>query len=112
MLSHGHTSGPSAALVPDRDPHDFPAERAPAALAAVVHALDDMAWLADETGAIHLANAAFTHDSRLVPGPAGLSALYGPVTTGEQRRAVAAAFARRQRLRIELDLVRHLTWPS
>jgi signal transduction histidine kinase len=69
-----------------------------------------MAWLADDTGALVFANATFSAGT-LTPldaaiGYGAFDALYGPVTTGEARAAVAEAIGQRRTLRLELDLVR------
>ena len=76
----------------------------PAALAAMVQALDDMAWLADLSGRPVAANAAFQTASQNPTGQ--LETLYGPLTSQDARDAVAAAIRGRQTLRLELDLVR------
>ena len=105
----GYTSSSSAALtMTERHPDVLEAATAPAALIAVVRALDDMAWLADETGTIRFANGAFIVGTQHPPvGLAGgLEVLYGPRTTRGARDAVAAAIDGRRPLRLELDLVR------
>ena len=105
----GHTSRSSAALMmTERHPDVLEAAAVPAALVAVVRALDEMAWLADETGAIRFANGAFVAGTLHSPQgfAGGLEALYGPLTTQDARDAVAASFETRRSLRLELDLVR------
>ena len=97
----GHTSRSSAALLTKRPP-DVLKAAAPAALIAVVRALDDLAWLADDTGKILFTNAAFAGTQQ----PARLDALYGPLTTQDARDAIEAALTNRQPLRLELDLLR------
>jgi PAS domain S-box-containing protein len=77
---------------------------------SVVRALDDMAWLADDAGALVAANAAFTAGT-LTPldsaiGHGAFDALYGPLTTRDARAALAESIATRRPLRLELDLVR------
>ncbi|MDB5363371.1 MAG: hypothetical protein JWO51_4668 [Rhodospirillales bacterium] len=98
----GHTSRSSAALTTERQPDVPKVAAVPAALIAVVRTLDDMAWLADGTGTIHFANAAFAGAHRT----GRLDALYGPLTTQDARDAVDAALKDRQPLRLELDLLR------
>lgn len=98
----GHTSRSSAALVPKRPSDLNQVVAAPAALAAVVRALDDMAWLADPTGTILITNAAFAG----VAQTGRLDALYGPLTTQDARDAIDGAVMGRQPLRLELDLLR------
>ncbi|HEV2676460.1 MAG TPA: ATP-binding protein [Aliidongia sp.] len=110
----GHTSSSSAALPPtERHPDVLTTTAPPAALIAVVRALDEMAWLADEAGAIAFTNGSFIIGTGCPPpGPAGLvpaaglEMLYGPLTSPNARDAIAAAIGNQQPLRLELDLAR------
>jgi len=90
------------AFVIKRHSDEPKAAAVPVALSAVVRALDDMAWLADDTGSIRFANAAFAAAYTV----GRFDALYGALTTEDARDAIGAALRNRQRLRLELDLVR------
>ncbi len=75
----------------------------------MVQALDDMVWLADDSGATIAANSAFnagTQHAAIEHDIARLDALYGPLTSQDARAAIAAAFSKHRTLRLELDLAR------
>jgi len=90
------------ARVIGRHPDESKAAAVPVALSAIVRALDDMAWLADDDGTIRVTNAAFA----AVHEADRFDALYGALTTADARDAIEAALLNRQPLRLELDLAR------